>query len=272
MNNYISNAGASLSPLKGMELLRRQYKRGKALLAKRPIREDEYKTWEKATQDVLTRIFGVDSVNVNSVMDIGKHDIFPPSATERYWEEHRYSSLDRQLVAIDGIIELLNTEHEVKSGLDKKPSLRDDTVFLVHGHNEGVKDSVARYLERLKLKVIILHEQPNEGRTIIEKFVDFSDVGFAIILLTGDDRGSKLDLPYDKQLPRARQNVILELGYFLGKLGRRRVCALYQPGVEIPSDYQGVLFLILDDAGAWKLQLARELKAAGLPVDLNKAI
>ncbi len=272
MSNNNPTYDSPLSPLKGMELLRRQYKKGKTLLSKRPIREDEYRAWEKTTQNVLVRVFGVDSVNVNSVMDIGRHDVFPPSTTERYWEEHRYSSLDRKLVAVDSLIELLHTEQDAKSGTDKKNSLRDNTVFLVHGHSEGVKEGVARYLERLNLKVIILHEQPNEGRTIIEKFVDYSDVGFAIVLLTGDDRGGKLDLPYEKQIPRARQNVILELGYFLGKLGRKRVCALYQPGVEIPSDYQGVLFLVVDDASAWKLQLARELKAAGLPVDMNKAV
>jgi predicted nucleotide-binding protein len=78
--------------------------------------------------------------------------------------------------------------------------------------------------------------------------------------------------PYDAQKPRARQNVILELGYFLGRLGRNRVCALYRSGVEIPSDYAGVLFTELDEGGGWRLQLAKELKAAGLPVDMNNAL
>ncbi|MEZ6193959.1 MAG: nucleotide-binding protein [Phycisphaerales bacterium] len=145
------------------------------------------------------------------------------------------------------------------------------TVFIVHGRDTAMRESAARYIERFKLEVVILHEQPNQGRTIIEKFTDHADVGFAVVLLTGDDRGGLFDEPYETQRPRARQNVLFELGYFLGLLNRQRVCALYSPGVEIPSDYQGVLFIPADEAGAWKLQLAKEMKAAGLPVDMNDA-
>jgi predicted nucleotide-binding protein len=79
-------------------------------------------------------------------------------------------------------------------------------------------------------------------------------------------------MPYEAQQPRARQNVILELGYFLGKLGRGRVCVIYVDGVEIPSDYHGVVFVPLDEAGAWRLRLARELKAAGFDIDMNRAV
>lgn len=146
-------------------------------------------------------------------------------------------------------------------------------VFLVHGRNEGVKDKVARFLEKLELQVIILHEQPNEGRTIIEKFEKHSrDVAFAVVLLTADDRGAAGDVPYEEQQPRARQNVILELGFFLGALGRSHVCVLYQDGVEIPSDYGGVVFLPLDSRHAWRQDLARELKAAGIDFDFDKAL
>jgi predicted nucleotide-binding protein len=145
-------------------------------------------------------------------------------------------------------------------------------IFLVHGHAEAIREATARYLERLNLKPIILHEQPNKGRTIIEKFTDYSDVGFAVVLFTADDRGGLIDAPFEQQNARPRQNVLLELGFFLGKLGRNRVCALFRDGVEIPSDYSGVLFIKLDEGAAWKLQLARELKAAGIEVDMNKAI
>lgn len=143
-------------------------------------------------------------------------------------------------------------------------------VFLVHGHKKSILNESARFLEHLGLDVTILHEQPNSGRTIIEKFVDYSDVSFAIVLLTADDRGGLADAPVKHLQLRARQNVILELGFFLGKLGRNRVCALYEKDVEIPSDYSGVLFTPLDESGAWKSALARELMAAGLPVDLNR--
>ena len=88
--------------------------------------------------------------------------------------------------------------------------------------------------------------------------------------MTPDDVGTTKAEPVNT-LPRARQNVVLELGYFIGLLGRNRVCALYKGGVELPSDYSGVGYLRLDDAGAWQLLLARRLKEAGLDVDLNKA-
>ncbi len=117
---------------------------------------------------------------------------------------------------------------------------------------------------------MILHEQPNKGRTIIEKFEAFADVRFAVVLLTADDIGGVAASAAANHKPRARQNVILELGYFLGKLGRARVCALWQEGVEIPSDYDGVLYVKLDPDGAWRTHLAHELKEAGLPVDLNR--
>ena len=119
---------------------------------------------------------------------------------------------------------------------------------------------------------MILREQPNAGKTVIEKFGDFADVGYAIVLLTPDDQGAETLKPFQEQRKRARQNVIFELGYFIGKLGRDKVTALYMSDVEIPSDYSGVLFTSVDDRGAWRLELAGELKAAGFAVDLNLAI
>jgi predicted nucleotide-binding protein len=141
-------------------------------------------------------------------------------------------------------------------------------VFLVHGHDEAVKQSVARFLARLELEPIILHEQPNKSQTVIEKFEANSDVGFAVVLLTPDDEGRAVG----KDLkPRARQNVILELGYFIGKLRRARVCALYKGDIELPSDIHGVTWVRYDEAGGWRLELAKELKAAEIAVDLNLA-
>ena len=112
---------------------------------------------------------------------------------------------------------------------------------------------------------------PYQGRTLIQKFVEHSDVAFAVVLLTPDDRGGLASESFESQRSRARQNVIFELGFFVGRLGRERVCALDLEDVEIPSDYQGVAFVPLDTKMAWKLELARELKAADLPVDLNDA-
>lgn len=144
-------------------------------------------------------------------------------------------------------------------------------VFLVHGHDDGMKETVARFLEKLNLEVVIFHEHTDGGRTIIEKLEDLSeDVGFAVVLMTPDDVGRAVK--EEELLPRARQNVILELGYFLGKLRRPRVAVLYSGGVEFPSDYDGVLYTELDERGIWRDKLKRELRAAGLPVDPNGAV
>ena len=143
-------------------------------------------------------------------------------------------------------------------------------VFIVHGHDTLAKLELARTLEKLKLSPIVLHEQVNEGRTIIEKFErDASRVSFAVVLLTPDDNGYPNGKPLEIK-PRARQNVILELGYFTGVLGRHRVCVLHKGNVEVPSDYLGVVNVTMDEAGAWKFSLAKELKQAGLLVDLNE--
>lgn len=144
------------------------------------------------------------------------------------------------------------------------------SVFIVHGHDDGMKQSVARTLEKLGLMPIILHEQPDSGKTIIEKFVRDADVGFAVVLLSPDDMGYKKDDGAEKAKPRARQNVILELGYFVGRLGRDKVMALKRgDDLELPSDLSGVVYTPFDDHGAWEMKLLKELKAAGYNVDAN---
>lgn len=170
---------------------------------------------------------------------------------EEYWEEDEKSP------------DTFRTE--VKSPKDT------NKVFVVHGRDESAKQTVARFLEKLDLEPVILHEQASKGRTIIEKFEDHSDVGFAVVLLTPDDVGALKDSPDDLK-SRARQNVILELGFFLGKLGRQRVCPLVKGDMETPSDYDGVVYTKLDDAGAWKIKLVQELKVADFNVDANKVM
>jgi len=143
-------------------------------------------------------------------------------------------------------------------------------VFVVHGHDETAKIDVARTLERLGLEPIVLHEQPSKGKTIIEKFEEHASLAsYAIVLLTPDDIGYPKDKDAEKK-PRARQNVILELGYFAGSLGRERVCVLFKGSTEVPSDYIGVVYVPIDDSGAWRFQIAKEMRTAGLPIDLNK--
>jgi len=139
-------------------------------------------------------------------------------------------------------------------------------VFIVHGHDDGAREMVARFLERIGLEAIILHEQANQGRTIIEKVVAHGNVGFAVVLLTPDDEGCAKG---GEPEPRARQNVLLELGYFIGRLGRDKVCALKRGKLEIPSDFAGVVWETMDTSGGWKQSLARELEAAGHTIDWN---
>lgn len=148
------------------------------------------------------------------------------------------------------------------------PHLESNRVFIVHGQNEGAKYAVTNVLHQVGLEPIILHEMPNQGKTIIEKLEDHSNVAFAVVLLTPDDIGYPKDKPTELR-PRARQNVILELGFFMAKLTRGRVCALHGEGVELPSDFQGIVYIPLDSHGAWKFKLGKELASAGFKIDLT---
>lgn len=142
-------------------------------------------------------------------------------------------------------------------------------VFVVHGHDEAALHGLARFLEKLGLEAIVLREQPDQGRTIIEKFeASAAEVGFAVVLLTPDDLGGSVKS--EASDPRARQNVVFELGYFAGKLGRGRVCLLRKGQVEIPSDLYGVIYTDMDSADGWQTKLVRELKAAKLEFDANR--
>jgi predicted nucleotide-binding protein len=142
-------------------------------------------------------------------------------------------------------------------------------VFIVHGRDEAVKQEVARFVEKLDLQPIILHEQPSGGRTIIEKIEAYTNVGFAIILYTPCDIGGlKEEKPTLRD--RARQNVVFEHGFLIGKIGRKNVCALVKGDMETPNDISGVVFIPMDRH--WKIDLAKELKSSGYEVDLNKAL
>lgn len=142
-------------------------------------------------------------------------------------------------------------------------------IFVVHGHDGEARETVARYLENIGFEPIILHEQANRGRTVIEKVEANSDVSFAIVLLTPDDQGCANGGTPE---PRARQNVLLELGYFIGKLGRDKVCALKRGELEIPSDFAGVVWETMDGGTGWKQALGRELQAAGHEIDWKKVM
>lgn len=146
----------------------------------------------------------------------------------------------------------------------------NNKVFIVHGHDEGAKQTVARFLEQCGFEAIILHEQPDGGRTIIEKIEQYTDVIYAIILYTPCDIGRAKNEKKGK--PRARQNVVFEHGYLIGRLGREKVCALVKEGVDTPGDISGVVYKPMDSAGAWKTEILREMKNAGIAVDASRLL
>lgn len=141
-------------------------------------------------------------------------------------------------------------------------------AFIVHGHETAIRSEVARFLESVGTEPVILMERAHLGRTLIEKLEQHRNVEYAVILCTADDVGRAND--GEALRPRPRQNVVLELGYFIGVLGRENVCVLMAEGLDMPSDFHGVGYVPIDQAGAWKLALAKEMRAAGLEIDLNK--
>ena len=142
-------------------------------------------------------------------------------------------------------------------------------VFISHGHDEEAITTVAKFVETLGLKATVPDEQPKKGQTIIDKFEEQADeAGFAIVLLTPDDVGSSKAT--GKRKPRARQDIIFELGYLLGGLGNQRVCALYKEGVELPSAIRDVAYVPMDSTEDWKLKLSQGMRKAGLPVDMSR--
>ena len=147
-------------------------------------------------------------------------------------------------------------------------------VFIVHGHDYEALKKVNEFVLKAGYVPVILQTEADRGQTIIEKFEVHSEtVDFAVVLLTPDDEGRKLS-PLTELRLRARQNVIAELFFFIGKLGRKRVCALTKDKIEVPSDIGGVSIRQMEDCGSekdenWEIYLAREMRAADLPIDFD---
>jgi predicted nucleotide-binding protein len=228
--------------------------------------------FEKVTETPSWVMFPRWSSGGSRWSDEGPSDNFAEAeAGEREANDKIATQRRAEIVAwLDGLLEHLSAQ-TVPAGQRTISHPDGASVFLVHGHDGQLKETVARFLERLGLRVTILHEQPDRGRTIVEKFEHHADVSFAVVLLTADDIGGSKAHPENLK-SRARQNVVLELGYFLGLLGRSRVCALRDDGVELPSDLDGVLYVPIDPGGAWRLRLAGEIKACGINIDLNRAM
>lgn len=142
-------------------------------------------------------------------------------------------------------------------------------IFIVHGRNFAMRDKVSSMLGKLKLDYSILETEHNNGATIIEKFLrNASECKYAIVLFSADDIG-KIDSDNESFRHRTRQNVILELGYFLGQVGRKNIVILHEVGknIEKPSDFDGIVYEAFDDYGAWKSKIIKEMKSAGIYID-----
>jgi predicted nucleotide-binding protein len=241
--------------------------------------ESDATSWRKYNLELLRQLFSTSVLAIEYSHSFYSPPLvmsFGPHGDSRNDLADLLRSVDQEVACLNSIVDRLDIfplDSSVPPELSTtRVSKATDLsrAFIVHGHDEGARESVARFLERLGLTPVILHEQANLGKTLIEKLEHYGDVSFAVVLLTPDDEGRTAGTAETLRL-RARQNVLLELGFFVGSLGRERVCALHKEGIDLPSDWDGVAWVPLDGRGSWRLELARELKAAGFKVDLNDA-
>jgi predicted nucleotide-binding protein len=217
----------------------------------------EYNEYKKSYDDAGMFSFGVISRNSTPSQELQKF---------KSRIETKVSNLKKLRAKTDllktSVVDITLPEAEI-SHLDKTQ------VFIVHGHDESAKTKTARFIEKLGLKPIILHEQASGSKTVIEKIEAYSNVGFGIVLYTPCDIGAKNEEnPIMKN--RARQNVVFEHGFLIGKIGRENVCALVKGDIETPNDISGVVYVKMDDEEAWHMKIARELRNSGYEIDMNK--
>jgi predicted nucleotide-binding protein len=233
-----------------------------------------------AIQDTLVRCFGEGTFAYKRFESAMRLNFRPGYFGGGYPARHHYQEGAKENIsaAIPLLQEaqralredLADAEHEAVPVpvTTEQPQVLSRRVFVVHGHDEGARETVARFLEKIGFEPVILHEKASQNRTVIEKIEAYHDVGFAVVLLTPDDEGC---VKGGQPEPRARQNVLLELGYFMGRIGRDKVCALKRGAVEIPSDFAGVVWVSMEDNG-WKMELSKELEAAGHDIDWNRVM
>lgn len=230
---------------------------------------DDFEGWKAEAGVVLRHAVGPDDP---LVAQFGKARYGLSLVTERTtsadYAAARRRGVLQAVAKLQAAITQVNLLEEAQSS-DPLAGATRTQIFIVHGHDDGLKETVARFLAKLTgNEPVILHEQVSAGDTIMEKLERFASTArYAVVLATPDDVGrAKDDVDL---LPRARQNVILELGYFFAALGRSNVALLYKPGVERPGDTDGIVHIAVDDAGAWKISLLKEIEAAGIDVDRN---
>lgn len=222
----------------------------------------EFRAWKTSVQRVLIQVFGENSFEVEEFRKTSfTLGIYTLGTPESDFANACKRGLEQSRAVLATYLD--DEEDELPDEVLVTPSKR---VFIVHGHDDWLREAVARLLEKQGIDPVILMEQPNQGRTIIEKFEDYSGVGAAICLFTADDTVQDNS---GIQCIRARQNVVLETGFFIGKLGRERVIILSSSDIEMPSDLDGVLYT---SNKSWKFEVLKELKTMGYAIDLNKVL
>ena len=240
---------------------------------------NEFRKWDARNEEIFTRAFAdANNTDLDSYRQTGRSYFFSDVVEE---QKEIITKLVAYLQGFIDRIDLIPCDAESAMTEKAKVEASADKVFIVHGHGEFAKITAARTLEQLGLKPIILHEQEDYGNTIIEKFEsNATDIGFAVVLLTADDLGiSRKDIEKSntenrepKASKRARQNVVFEMGYFMGKLDRAHVFLLLEDGVEKPGDLDGIVYTPIDSEGMWKIKLAKRLKAVGYKVNIDAII
>lgn len=223
----------------------------------------------------IKRILIKESACTSRVWADYEDEIYPdlpfPTNEEDIIEDEKYTTDITASIFKEcrSLLKEATSKSEAPTVTKPKVPMDKSKVFIVHGHDNAAKEAVARFVEKIGLEAIILHEQASSGNTIIEKIEANSNVGFAIVLYTPCDVGASKG-EKDQLKPRARQNVIFEHGYLIGKIGRKNVCHLFKSGVETPSDIEGLVYAPMDEGGGWKYTVGKEMKACGYDVDLNK--
>lgn len=233
----------------------------------------EFKKWRRDTEVAIGNAFGQSSDQVKKFKDIHYISAFVIGGTaDSEFQQMYVNGLESADALLQSLIDEVeeywhdNPEPPLPEPRDSRQS-NTNRVFIIHGRDYGTRNAVTGLLRELGLEPVVLQDQASQGLTVIEKFERWAEVDFAIALLTPDDVGGPQG---DDLQPRARQNAIFELGYFIGKYGRDRVCALVKATPEIPSDYSGVVYIEFNESEGWKTSLFRELKSAGFDVDANR--
>ena len=240
-----------------------------SLIAQRVKSSDpSFEAWHTKTERFLIKKYGKNSLEHQKFLDT----YFSPLVWSLDDDQDNRDSIEwckNGLTSCKAIFETYLEDSQEEPALNSSisPAQNANKVFIVHGHDGELKESVARIIEKQGIEAIILSEKANQGRTIIEKFEDYSDVGGAICLFTADDIGNEKSKSESNS--RARQNVVFEAGYFMGKLGRDHVVLLADSGIEMPSDLSGVVYT---NTANWQFELLKELNAMGYKVDMNKLL